>query len=126
MPADEKWLYLFKRAANTEPEELSDLLGDPAFREAIGVLEMISESPDDYQYYEDRLKFLRDEAGKLRAAKQEGREEGAIEATAATVRLLESLLEIHQTAASELISHSLESLQAKVEELQERLRRRQS
>lgn len=130
LPADEKWLYLFTRAADTEPEELSDLLGDPAFREAIGVLEMISKSPDDYQYYEDRLKFLRDEAGKLRAAKQEGREEGrnegAIEATAATVRLLESLLGIHQTNESELVSLSLESLQAKVEELQERLRRRQS
>ncbi len=59
-----------------EPEVLADQLGESAYREAIGVLEMISKSPEDLQYYEDRLKFLRDERGKLDAARQEGEQVG--------------------------------------------------
>lgn len=55
-------------AADMEPETLAELLWDPPYREALGVLEMISKSPEDLQYYEDRLKFLRDEQGKLLAA----------------------------------------------------------
>ncbi|MFO0943376.1 MAG: Rpn family recombination-promoting nuclease/putative transposase [Pirellulales bacterium] len=76
LPPDQKWLYLFTRAATMESEQLSDLLGDAPYREAIGVLEMISKTPEDYQYYEDRLKFLRDEEAKLADAKQEGLEQG--------------------------------------------------
>ncbi|MCC6510106.1 MAG: PD-(D/E)XK nuclease family transposase, partial [Pirellulaceae bacterium] len=54
LPPDQKWLYLFTHAAELEPDQLSNLLGDQPYREAIGVLEMISKSPEDYQYYEDR------------------------------------------------------------------------
>jgi hypothetical protein len=76
MPPDEKWLFLFTQAVEMEPGELADLLVDPPYREAIGVLQMISNSPEDLEYYEARLKFLRDEEGKLEAAKMEGREKG--------------------------------------------------
>lgn len=76
LSSEEKWLYLFTRASETDPNALADLLEDPAYREALGVLEMISKSPSDLEYYESRLKFLRDEQGKLEAARQEGREEG--------------------------------------------------
>lgn len=65
LPRDQKWLYLFTHAADMEPEQLSDLLGEKPYREAIGVLEMISKTPEDYDYYQDRLKFLRDEEAKL-------------------------------------------------------------
>ena len=36
-------------------------------------IQLISKSPGDLQYYEDRLKFLRDERGKLLAAREESR-----------------------------------------------------
>ena len=47
---------------------------------------MISKSPEDLQYYEDRLKFLRDERGKLDAARQE--DEHAIARPAEQTRCL--------------------------------------
>ena len=34
LPADEKWLYLFTRAAEMEPKTLAELLRDPPYREA--------------------------------------------------------------------------------------------
>jgi hypothetical protein len=63
---------LFKHASTMEPNCLSDLLHEEPYREAIGVLQMISKSPEDLEYYESRLKFLRDEEGKLLAARKEG------------------------------------------------------
>ncbi len=59
-----------------KPAELMEQLVEPEFCEAIGVLEMISKSEEDLQYYEDRLKYLRDEAAKFGAAREEGLEEG--------------------------------------------------
>lgn len=79
LAADEKWMYLFTHAADMNPEDLADLLGEPAYREAIGVLEMISKSPEEQQYYEDRLKFLRDQHAFLAAERLEGRQEGRLE-----------------------------------------------
>ncbi len=66
LSAQEKWLYLLRHAEEYEADRLSALLGDPEFREAVGVLEMISKSPEDQQFYESRLKFLRDERASLR------------------------------------------------------------
>lgn len=71
-----KWLYLLRHAEGSDPDEISDLLGDPEFREAVGVLEMISKTPEERQFYEARLKFLRDEEARLIAARREGHEEG--------------------------------------------------
>ncbi|MCA9191299.1 MAG: hypothetical protein KDB03_06045 [Planctomycetales bacterium] len=51
-------MYLFVRASGTGPNALADLLEDPGYREAQGVLEMISKSPSDLELYESRLKFL--------------------------------------------------------------------
>jgi predicted transposase/invertase (TIGR01784 family) len=59
LPAEEKWLYLLRHAESMDADKLLALLVDPPFEEAIGVLEMISKNPDDLQFYEARLKFLR-------------------------------------------------------------------
>ena len=127
LSADEKWLYLFTHAADMEPDYLSDLLHDVPYREAIGVLQMISKSPEDLQYYEDRLKFLRDEQGKLQAARQEGREEGREEGRrtmVATIRMLEELAGDSVTPTDALTTLTLETLMSKVATLQQRLRDR--
>ncbi len=127
LSADEKWLHLFAHAAETDPLTLANLLRDPAYREAIGVLQMISKSPEDLQYYDDRLKFLCDERGKLLAAREEGREEGREQgALAGKVQLLQELLGDMPTTANELQSLSVDTLATQFAELQQRLRDRQA
>ena len=151
LPPDEKWLYLFTQAAEMEPERLAELLRDPPYREAIGVLEMISRSPEDLQYYEDRLKFLRDERGKLLAAEQEGllkgreegrekgreeglekglqkglekgREEGKL---AGKIQMLQELLGDTPTTDAEFKNCDIDALTAQLAELQRRLRAREA
>ena len=125
LPPDQKWLYLFTHAAEMEPEQLSDLLGEEPYREAIGVLEMISKTPEDHEYYEDRLKFLRDEEAKLVDAKQEGREEGREEGLEEgeikLIRTLQEILGEPVMAQSDLARHNLEQLQSIAEELRSRI-----
>ncbi len=129
LPPDQKWLYLFTRAADMEPEQLSDLLGEEPYREAIGVLQMISKTPEDYQYYEDRLKFLRDEEAKLSDARQEGLEQGREEGQeqgmlAGKIQVLQSLLGEPVLSESDLLATSVTALAIKLAELQQRLRDR--
>ncbi len=88
---------------------------------------MISKSPEDLQYYEDRSKYLRDERGKLLAAREEGREQGeqiglAKGALAGKVQLLQELLGDMPTTANELQSLSVDILATQFAELQQRLR----
>ena len=122
-----------------EPERLAELLRDPPYREAIGVLQMISQSPEDLQYYEDRLKFLRDEQGKLLAAKQEGeqlglargREEGREEGReqgklAGKIQMIQELLGDAVDSDEALLSHDRDTLTALLSDLQTRLRRREA
>ena len=49
---------------------------DEEFAEAAGVLEMISQTPEQLTFYNARLKFQRDEAARLAHATQEGEARG--------------------------------------------------
>jgi predicted transposase/invertase (TIGR01784 family) len=129
LPADEKWLYLSKEAVNFDPQELTKQFVEPEFCEAIGVLEMISKSPEDLQYYEDRLKFLRDEAAKLDAAREEGLEEGEKIGIGKGVLLgkiqtLQELLGEQVSLDEELLLENAEALTNRLKSLQARLMRR--
>ncbi len=125
LPPDQKWLYLFTHAAEMEPEQLLKKLGEEPFREAVGVLEMISKTPEEYQYYEDRLKFLRDEEAKLADARQEGRVEGLEKGRVeGKIQVLQELLEESVTPDSDLRGMSLEEVTSLLAELQQRLRDR--
>ena len=128
-----EWLHLFKEAVNFEPEVLMEQLVEPEFCEAIGVLEMISKSPEDLQYYEDRLKFLRDEAAKLDDAREEGREEGVqigvskgvqLGKLATKIQTLQELLGDDVSLDDELLAQSIEVLNSRLALLQARLPRR--
>jgi predicted transposase/invertase (TIGR01784 family) len=83
LPPLERWMFLLRNAERMEPQELANLLVDDAYQEAIGVLKMISHSPDEQLAYEARLQFMRDEEAKLIAARQEGFDEGAANLIAA-------------------------------------------
>ena len=126
MPADEKRLYLLTRAVEFEPDELAEQLGAAAYREAIGVLEMISKLPEDQQYYEDRLKFLRDEQAKLDSARQEGFQEGFREGfqqgkLAGRIQALQELLGGPVSTDDELFSQDATALAAQLQALQFRV-----
>lgn len=129
LSAQEKWMYLLRHAADADPDQLSELLGDPEFREAVGVLEMISQSPEDRQFYESRLKFLRDEEAKLIAARKEGRDEGhraGVEKgkLAGRVQTLQELLGDPIGSDSALLARPVDELHGLIAELQEQFRRR--
>lgn len=120
-------------AAEKEPETLAELLRDPPYRQALEVLQMISQYPEDLQYCEDRLKFLRDEQGKLLAAKQEGeqlglgngreqgREEGKL---AGKIQLIQDLLGGEVDSDEALLSRDHDSLIVLLSDLYTRLRQR--
>jgi len=83
----DQWFCFLKMAADRNVRELAQLLGDDVFEEAAGVLEMISQSPEDRLFYEARLRYLQNEEARLVAAledarkeaRKEGREEGRAE-----------------------------------------------
>lgn len=96
---------------------------------------MISKSPEDLQYYEDRLKFLRDERGKLLAAEQDGEQRGLAKGEqiglakgklAGKIQMLQELLGEPPTADSKLESQDAEELSIHFTKLQQRLRDRQA
>lgn len=115
----EKWLYFLKHAEHLDAGQLAERLVDEAYREAVGVLEMISRSPEDRQFYEARLKFLHDEQARLIAAKEEGRAEGTL---VGKIQLLQQLLGDKEASISDLLQRSSVELNTLLLELQERLR----
>ena len=140
LPRDQKWLFLFANAAEMDAATLASELDEAPYREAIGVLEMISKSPEDLQYYEDRLKYLRDERGILDAARLEGLEEGRAKGRAegreqgreeglergkltGKIQALEELLDDSVTSDEVLGSLSLTGLAAKLHALNERIKK---
>ncbi len=97
LPPLERWLYFLQHAEELEADELSRLLVEAEYNEGVEVLEMISRSPEDRQFYEARLKFLHDEEARLIAARAEGKAEGKAEgreegALAGKIQLLQQLL----------------------------------
>jgi hypothetical protein len=121
----EKWLYFLKHAEHLEAEQLAERLMDDAYCEAVGVLEMISKSPEDRQFYEARLKFLHDEQARLIAAREEGRAAGRAEGTlVGKIQMLQQLLEDEEVSTSALLQRTSLELDKLLSELQERLRAR--
>jgi predicted transposase/invertase (TIGR01784 family) len=117
----ERWAFLLLYAHRIDADELRRLLPEPEFHDALGVLEMISRTPDTRELYEARLKAKLDEEARLDYARAEGRAEGE---QIGQIRLLEQLLGMPSTASEELAKSSSEQLAARLVSLQERLRER--
>jgi predicted transposase/invertase (TIGR01784 family) len=121
----EKWLYFLQRAEYLEANVLAEQLVDAEFREAVGVLEMISQSPEDRQFYEARMKFLHDAEARLIAARIEGREEGIAKGrVVGKIQMLQEILSDSVASESELLALGLDELSQQLAELQIRLRQR--
>lgn len=125
LSAEEKWLYLLINADTMDSDELRDLLVDPPYREAIGILEMISKSPEDLQFYEARLKFLRDKQSQIEAAEQavhDAREEGLERGDLrGTIRTLQTVLGEQVSSNEQLDALRLSELKTLIASLQGRL-----
>ena len=75
LPA-ERWAYFLQNADRLMPEEVCRIFPDEEIAEAAGVLEMISQSPEQLMLYNARLKFQRDEEARLTQARLEGEARG--------------------------------------------------
>ncbi len=73
----EKWLYVIKNLHKLEriPEKLQESI----FLQLFETAEIAKFSREEYQDYEDSLKYYRDLKNSLDTAKEEGKEEGRIE-----------------------------------------------
>ncbi|MEZ6132094.1 MAG: hypothetical protein R3C59_25825 [Planctomycetaceae bacterium] len=74
--AAERWAFFLQNADDLASDDIRRLFPDEEIVEAAGVLEMISQTPDQLQQYNARLKFLRDEEARLRKAEEDGRMQG--------------------------------------------------
>ena len=72
----ERWAFLFLNAHRIDTDELRRLIPDPEIDEALGVLEMISRTPETRELYEARLKAQRDAEARLEYALNEGLAKG--------------------------------------------------
>jgi predicted transposase/invertase (TIGR01784 family) len=132
----ERWAFLLLYADHIDTDELRDLLPDPEFHDALGVLEMITQTPETRELYEARLKAKRDEEARLAYARSEGLAEGRTEGEKigltrgeqlglvrgekiGQIRLLERMLHRSPTPDAELAEASLEDLAQKLESLEQ-------
>ena len=133
----EKWLYFLCNAADLEEESLVSQLGDDAYREATGVLKMISETSDQMEYYESRRRILDTMEYQLGATREEaleeGREEGRVEGRVegleqgvliGKIQYLQEALGEPVTSKKELMQHELDDLSKLFTSLQNRFRSR--
>jgi predicted transposase/invertase (TIGR01784 family) len=143
----EEWMDFFCNAKGSTPDALRKRLNSPVFSEAIGVLEMISKTPDQRRYYDARMKWERDEAtrvamiekskAEMEKAKVETEkamaeteramaetEKAVLEGKAAQIHLLQGLLDEPATSAEVLHYMSLSALDELIVGLQRKVRDR--
>jgi predicted transposase/invertase (TIGR01784 family) len=129
----DQWMYFFRRAEGSTVEELLERLPDPVFKRAVGVLEMISRTPDQRRHYDARLKWELDENTRIQTAfeegeikgREEGREKGREEGELfGKIRMLQNLLSLPQSTDQELHPRSRTELETLATELQAQLRKR--
>jgi predicted transposase/invertase (TIGR01784 family) len=124
----DQWIYFFRRANGSSVDELLDRLPDPVFKRAVGVLEMISRTPDQRRHYDARLKWELDENTRIQTAFEEGeikgREEGREEGEIKLIQTLQEILGGPVSDAAVFQGRSLEQLRAMTEELRKKIQRR--
>jgi len=118
----DQWMYFFRRANAWSVDDMVDRLPDPVFERAVGVLEMISRTPDQRRHYDARLKWELDENTRIQTAFEEGEALGRIE----LIRTLENLLQMQISSDAELRGKSIEELRQRAQYLQELIRNRSS
>ncbi len=125
----DQWMDFFRNAVGSSPEHLRQRFLSEVFDEAIGVLEMISRTPEQRRYYNARLKWELDENTRRaaeEAARAESEARGEQKGKAEQIRLLQGLLGETPTDMETLKSMAIIALDAVFSELQSKLRSRLS
>ncbi len=133
----EQWMDFFCNARGSTAENLKRRLPSPIFEEAIGILEMIDQTPEQRRQYLARLKWELDQNTNLRFSRAEGwkqgkaegmaegiaegKAEGKAEAKAENIQLLQRILGIPPLDLPSLLAMSLEELTILNAELATRL-----
>ncbi len=123
----ERWAYFLQHADELTSAEISRLLPDKEISEAAGVLEMISQTPEQLMLYNARLKLQLDEAARILQARQEGRQEGETRGLLiGRITVLQELLGLRPFNAEEFSGYDAAQLNSLSEQLQQQLRDRSS
>lgn len=129
----ERWAYFLQNADKLTPEDIRRLFPDEEIAEAAGVLEMISQTPEQLMLYNARLKFQRDEEARLQKAREDGIREGEARGEArgrqegflaGRIVMLQELLGMRPSTAEELVGYNDTQLHDMAEQLQHQLRSR--
>ena len=133
----ERWAYFLQNADKLTPEDIRRLFPDEEIAEAAGVLEMISQTPEQLMLYNARLKFQRDEEARLQKAREDGIREGEARGEArgevrgeargqklGRITLLQELLGIRPSTMAELAGYDETQLNDMTDQLQDQLRSR--
>lgn len=131
-PHLEKWAWLFQRAEDLDADKLRSLLPEPPFQKMIGILEMISKTPNQRHIYDSLQRAARDKAWEISAAKREamlagqemGHEKGLRIGCAGQIRLLEQFLNLPHVSDEQLAGLTLTELEGLVADLKARLNSR--
>lgn len=135
--AAECWAFFLLNADKLSVEDISRIFPDQEFTEAAGVLEMISQTPEQNNLYNARLKFQRDEAARLALARSEGEAIGEARGEArgeaigeargfkmGRIIMLQELLGISPSKVEELGGYHNDQLDDLEDQLQQELRSR--
>ena len=119
----DQWMDFFCNAKGSMPDALRTRLPSPVFGEAIGVLEMISKTPDQRRYYDARMKWERDESTRIALAKAE-LEKAVADGKLGQIHLLQGLLGEPMSKPEALRSMSPSALDELIEGLNTKVRNR--
>ncbi len=135
----EQWAYFLANVETMVVEDVQRLFPDKVFQEAFGVLEMISETEAQLLAYHARMKKQYDEEGRLLQARRDGPDEGRrqgmeigeargveIGRIRGRVSLLQELLGLRVWTAEEFAACDDAQLKVMSEQLETKLRTRES
>ena len=125
----ERWAYFLQNADKMSAADVRTLFPELELSEAAGVLEMISQSPEQLMLYNARLKLQRDEVARILQARLEGEEIGEARGEArglliGRVILLQELLGLQVSTAEQFAGSDEAQLNDMAEQLQQQLRSR--
>ncbi len=124
------WLYFMIHGAELDTDSLPEPLRVPAMQKAMEVLEIMSKNEIEWERYQSRLKFQRDQNMYVKDAHdqgveegrgkglQEGLEKGLKEGAVGRIHLCQRMLKAPLTPRDELLALTLENLDAKAAALE--------
>jgi hypothetical protein len=125
----ERWAFFLRNAEMLTPDDVERLFPDQEIVEAAGVLEMISQTPEERRMYDARLKFQRDQHAFVEEAVEEAVEKARAQALRegvliGQIQALQQILGLPQSTFEDVSIYSNPELVEIRDQLQIQLRDR--